>query len=89
MRKRLIGYAAISGMYLILHYYVQHHDVVAALFAAGSHLKAGTLILAVSFVALRLFVMLCLPALAGGYLAHQLLERLFPRHATENHGAEG
>lgn len=60
-------------------------DVVSSLFAAGSHLPAGRLVLALVFVALRLFVFLALP----GWLAARMTLRLLRRAGIQRRSDRG
>jgi hypothetical protein len=73
----LIEVAAVLGLHLLLLHLMAHLGTVATLLAAGPHVPAGSLLLAIAFVLIRLLAVLVLP----GFVLYRLVQLGFSLRA--------
>jgi hypothetical protein len=70
-----ILYPMLFILHVLLHRYLAAHDIVSRVFAAGPHTSPVTLLWILSFVCVRLFIFLALPALAAWHATRWLIQR--------------
>lgn len=66
----LVEVAVVLLLHLLLLHVMAHLGVAASLLAAGPHVQAGSLLLAVTFVLVRLLAVLALP----GFVLYRLVQ---------------
>ncbi len=81
LRRRLIIAAAKVLFVVLLHFALLHwhagRNTVAKLFSAGKHLPPATMFSVILFMTVRLFAMLCIPAMILEEIGKAVVDRYF------------
>ncbi len=73
--SRLFGILFVIFAHAVLLYWLAEKDIVATLFAAGDHIPWFSLVLAITFIALRFIVIVTLPGIFMIYLTKAVIRR--------------